>query len=175
MLSVSLFGSLLVELVGKADSEVIEIPPRSRALLAVLALGVGRSFTRTELLQIIWGESDRGGSSGSLNTALWRLRSAIERSTCKANEFIRSDHRGAIGLAENVVRLDVVEFQSLATPALGKSLELTDADDIARVTAALIDGLWLRAALSKDGPDPRSARQMVLDYYGTVGTDAAGT
>ncbi len=137
MLSVSLFGSLLVELVGKVDSEVIDIPPRSRALLAVLALGVGRSFTRTELLQIIWGESDRGGSSGSLNTALWRLRSAIERSTCKANEFIRSDHRGAIGLAENVVRLDVVEFQSLASPALGKSLELTDADDIERLNSAI--------------------------------------
>lgn len=39
-----------------------------------------------------------------------------------------------------------------------------DADDIARVTAALIDGLWLRAALSTQGPDPRDARRLVLDY-----------
>lgn len=39
-----------------------------------------------------------------------------------------------------------------------------DADDIARVTAALIDGLWLRAALSTQGPDPRDARRMVFDY-----------
>lgn len=39
-----------------------------------------------------------------------------------------------------------------------------DADDIARVTAALIDGLWLRAALSTQGPDSRDARRLVLDY-----------
>lgn len=39
-----------------------------------------------------------------------------------------------------------------------------DAVDMARTTAALIDGLWLRAALSSDGPDPRSARRLVLDY-----------
>ncbi|WP_368412681.1 transcriptional regulator BetI [Dongia sp.] len=39
-----------------------------------------------------------------------------------------------------------------------------DATDIARVTAALIDGLWLRAALSSTGPDPRDARRLVLDY-----------
>ena len=39
-----------------------------------------------------------------------------------------------------------------------------DADDIARVTAALIDGLWLRAALSAQGPDSPDARRMVLDY-----------
>lgn len=39
-----------------------------------------------------------------------------------------------------------------------------DADHIARVTSALIDGLWLRAALSAAGPDSRSARRLVLDY-----------
>ncbi|MBK8157574.1 MAG: transcriptional regulator BetI [Rhodospirillaceae bacterium] len=39
-----------------------------------------------------------------------------------------------------------------------------DATDIARVTAALIDGLWLRAALSSTGPDPQDARRLVLDY-----------
>jgi DNA-binding SARP family transcriptional activator len=150
MLSVSLFGSLLVELVGKADSEIVDIPPRSRALLAVLALGMGRSFTRSELLQIIWGDSDRGGSSGSLNTALWRLRSAIERSTHKANEFIRSDHRGAIGLVENVVWLDVVEFQSLTSPPLAKALEFMDANDISSLNSAV--GLY-RADLLVDNAE----------------------
>lgn len=39
-----------------------------------------------------------------------------------------------------------------------------DAVDMARVIAALIDGLWLRAALSSKGPDPRDARRLVLDY-----------
>jgi transcriptional repressor BetI len=39
-----------------------------------------------------------------------------------------------------------------------------DAEEIARVTEALIDGLWLRAALSTDGPDSARARRLVLDY-----------
>jgi transcriptional repressor BetI len=39
-----------------------------------------------------------------------------------------------------------------------------DAEEIARVTEALIDGLWLRAALSADGPDSLRARRLVLDY-----------
>ena len=39
-----------------------------------------------------------------------------------------------------------------------------DAEEIASVTEALIDGLWLRAALSADGPDSARARRLVLDY-----------
>ena len=39
-----------------------------------------------------------------------------------------------------------------------------DADEIASVTEALIDGLWLRAALSSDGPNPARAHRLVLDY-----------
>ena len=45
-----------------------------------------------------------------------------------------------------------------------KQMGRPDAVDIARVTAALIDGLWLRAALSANGPDSRQARRLVLDY-----------
>jgi transcriptional repressor BetI len=39
-----------------------------------------------------------------------------------------------------------------------------DAVEIARVTEALVDGLWLRAAVSKDGPDSARARRLVHDY-----------
>jgi TetR/AcrR family transcriptional repressor of bet genes len=39
-----------------------------------------------------------------------------------------------------------------------------DAREMARAISALIDGLWLRAALAAQGPDPESARQLVLDY-----------
>ena len=45
-----------------------------------------------------------------------------------------------------------------------KLMGRADADDMARVVAALIDGLWLRAALSSEGPDPRYARRIVFDY-----------
>jgi TetR/AcrR family transcriptional regulator, transcriptional repressor of bet genes len=45
-----------------------------------------------------------------------------------------------------------------------KQMGRPDAADIAGVTEALIDGLWLRAAVSPDGPDPIRARRLVLDY-----------
>jgi transcriptional repressor BetI len=45
-----------------------------------------------------------------------------------------------------------------------KGMGRQDAVEIARVTEALIDGLWLRAAVSKDGPDSARARCLVLDY-----------
>src|SRR3954468_1217835 len=45
-----------------------------------------------------------------------------------------------------------------------KLMERKDAEEIAQVTEALIDGLWLRAALAQDGPDCARARRLVLDY-----------
>jgi transcriptional repressor BetI len=48
-----------------------------------------------------------------------------------------------------------------------KSMGRKDAEEIAQVTEALIDGLWLRAALSADGPDSARARRLVLDYLNT--------
>jgi transcriptional repressor BetI len=42
-----------------------------------------------------------------------------------------------------------------------------DAEEVASVTEALIDGLWLRAALSSDGPNSARARRLVLDYLNT--------
>jgi transcriptional repressor BetI len=48
-----------------------------------------------------------------------------------------------------------------------KLLGRKDALEIASVTEALIDGLWLRAALAEDGPDTTRARRLVLDYLNT--------
>ncbi|TDQ77687.1 TetR family transcriptional regulator [Dongia mobilis] len=39
-----------------------------------------------------------------------------------------------------------------------------DGREMARAISALIDGLWLRAALSRSGPNSEAARRLVLDY-----------
>lgn len=39
-----------------------------------------------------------------------------------------------------------------------------DAHDMASAISALIDGLWLRAALASGGPNSRHARRLLLDY-----------
>lgn len=45
-----------------------------------------------------------------------------------------------------------------------KQMGRRDARDMAHAISALIDGLWLRAALATKGPDSRQARRLVLDY-----------
>jgi len=55
-----------------------------------------------------------------------------------------------------------------------KQMDRGDADEIASVVEALIDGLWLRAALSNKGPDPVRARRLVLDYLNARLGEALG-
>jgi transcriptional repressor BetI len=55
-----------------------------------------------------------------------------------------------------------------------KLMRRDDAEEIASVTEALIDGLWLRAALSNKGPDPLRARRLVLDYLNARLGDTLG-
>ena len=48
--------------------------------------------------------------------------------------------------------------------ALKAAIGPAEADRIAGVTACLIDGIWVRAALTEDAPDAEAAQAMVMDY-----------
>ncbi|HST44400.1 MAG TPA: BTAD domain-containing putative transcriptional regulator [Luteimonas sp.] len=128
MLKICLFGSLSIE-AGSASATAIA--GRSANLLAYLALGHGRSFSRSELLGNLWPDGGRSSaSSGSLNTALWRLRRLVEIPPYQHGELIVSDRCGAIGLrAQPGLWLDVEEFERCVAPGLDKPCErLSDAE-----------------------------------------------
>ena len=129
MFRIWLFGSMSVAL-GEGESDAIAIGGRCASLLAYLALGLGRSFSRTELLANVWPERSASTSTGSFNTALWRLRRMIERPPLKHGDLIVCDRRGAIGLKGPAgVWLDVDEFSRSISAGLTKPPErLSDAD-----------------------------------------------
>jgi DNA-binding SARP family transcriptional activator len=124
MLRIWLFGSLSIDF-GDSGDAAQAVAGRSASLLAYLALGHGRTFSRSELLSSLWPErGSSSGSSGSFNTALWRLRRLIERPPHRHGELIVSDRRGAIGLNSAAhVWLDVEEFDQLVAPGLSKPPE----------------------------------------------------
>lgn len=129
MFRIWLFGSISVAMDGECEPGVA-ITGRCASLLAYLALGQGRSFSRSELLASLWPERSSSTTAGSFNTALWRLRRMIERPPLKHGDLIVCDRRGAIGLNGPAgVWLDVNEFERLISPGLAKPPErLSDAD-----------------------------------------------
>ncbi|MCF7220881.1 AfsR/SARP family transcriptional regulator [Marilutibacter chinensis] len=140
MLRIRLFGSLSVA--SGDGGEGVAIAGRCANLLAYLALGHGRYFSRSELLANLWPERTASSTPGSFNTALWRLRRMVERPPLKQGDLIVSDRRGAIGLNGPAgVWLDVEEFERLISPGLAGAPErLSDAD---------IDGLRRGVAMYK--------------------------
>src|SRR3990167_3995963 len=129
MFRIWLFGSLSIGS-DEAGGQAVAIAGRSANLLAYLALGRGRYFSRSELLGSLWPEHASSSTAGSFNTALWRLRRLIERPPLKHGDLIVCDRRGAIGLNGPAgVWLDVDEFERLVAPGLAKAPEqLSDAD-----------------------------------------------
>ncbi|MCA1714582.1 MAG: winged helix-turn-helix domain-containing protein [Gammaproteobacteria bacterium] len=130
MLRISLFGSISIA-ADKDHCQAIPISGRCASLLAYLALGQGRSFSRSELLGTLWPEHSSSSTPGSFNTALWRLRRLIERPPFKHGDLIVSERGGAIGLTGPAgFWLDVDEFDRLIAPGLAKSPERLSDEDI---------------------------------------------
>lgn len=129
MLRIWLFGSLCVAN-DAAGERVTAVSGRCGSLLAYLALGRGRYFSRTELLGTLWPERMASMTAGSFNTALWRLRRMVECPPFQHGELIASDRRGAIGLnGSQEVWLDIEEFERRIASGLSRPIEqLGDAE-----------------------------------------------
>lgn len=131
MLHLSLFGHLCVaRLEGETRSQAVDISGRPGSLLAYLALGRGRFFSRSELMNTLWADQGDPISTGTFNTTLWRLRKALAQPPLARDDLVVCDRRGAVGLnTEDALQVDVDCFAQLVAPALAKPLEaLTDTD-----------------------------------------------
>lgn len=123
MLCIWLFGSLCIGN-DTSGAGATAVSGRCGSLLAYLALGRGRYFSRAELLGTLWPERSASMSAGSFNTALWRLRRVVQARPPGAGVLIASDRRGAIGLAGgDEVWLDVEEFERRIAPGLARPIE----------------------------------------------------
>ncbi len=137
MLRIWLFGSLCVA--NDATGErMTAVSGRCGSLLAYLALGRGRYFSRTELLGTLWPERMASMTAGSFNTALWRLRRLVECPPFQHGELIASDRRGAIGLnGSQEVWLDIEEFERSIASGLSRPIEQLGDADVADLRAGV--------------------------------------
>lgn len=68
---------------------------------------------------------------------------------------------------ERLARVQTIIIERLHSNlvhALRPFLPANEVQDVARSLDYLIDGIWLRAALTHQGPDPKAARRLILDY-----------
>lgn len=134
ILRINLFGALsflIGERAAPSDPSPIRVQGLPGSLLAYLALGHGRYYSRSELVTILWSERSEDLGTGKLNTALWRLRKLIEKPPFQFGQIIACDRRGAVGLhPEAAIELDIDIFARLVVPALSKPLERLSAEDI---------------------------------------------
>ncbi|GLS04451.1 hypothetical protein GCM10007860_15980 [Chitiniphilus shinanonensis] len=138
VLHLCLFGSLSIQ-VNDAAHSGIALSSRAASLLAFLALARGRFFSRSELAAVLWADKGEGVNAGTFNTALWRLRKAIERPPIAAGTLIGSDRRGGIGLLPDAaLTLDVEQFQQLTAPGLARPLDMLGEDEIAGLRAGVL-------------------------------------
>jgi DNA-binding SARP family transcriptional activator len=75
-LHMSFFGG--GQITGQDGAIELQLPPTSLSLFAFLVLNRQRSYRRSVLLGLFWGEYDEERARGCLNTTLWRLRSTLE-------------------------------------------------------------------------------------------------
>ena len=65
------------------SGEPIELSKKDYDLLVLLAENAGKAFTREELLEKVWGYDDYYGDIRTVDVAVNRLRSKIEKDTAK--------------------------------------------------------------------------------------------
>jgi DNA-binding SARP family transcriptional activator len=94
ILHVRLFGRVQVSHNNwKTEVNITRI---SQGLLAYLLLQRHRSHSRDELAALFWGEQSEDKARGCLNTALWRLRCALEPSGTPHETYLQGNHVGEV-------------------------------------------------------------------------------
>lgn len=137
-LSLRLFGVFCLDLEVDGVRRPVCLPPRSASLLSLLALAAGRRVHRSELVEAMWQEDARSGSSACLSTALWRLRKALTPWTMVHGDAILGDAQGGLRLREHAaLSVDALLFQQATAAALARPVDAMGADDLAALANAV--------------------------------------
>jgi DNA-binding SARP family transcriptional activator len=113
-------------------SVTLNLAPRVAELLAFLASGRGRFFSRADLATSLWGGEE--DSVARVNTTLWRLRRTLKQGLASAGDFLVTSSSGAVGLKESSpVAIDTLTFEKLVRPLVEKR-----ADEFDRVDAEVL-------------------------------------
>ena len=125
-------------------------------LLAYLVLERSRLHPREVLADLFWGEYDEARARSCLNTALWRLRKALEPEVTPNGRYLVTSHTGEVGFNLDCdCWLDVAAFEERAALALRAPVERADPaqvraleEGLALYTADLLEGVYEDWALT---------------------------
>lgn len=122
VLKVTLFGGMKVR-TNQARTN-LKLTRSSKLLLAYLLLERHRMHSRDALAGLFWGDYNQSRARRCLNTALWRLRQAIERGKKNQNAYLMVSHTGEVGFnQESDYWLDVAVFEECVNRVKLKPIE----------------------------------------------------
>jgi DNA-binding SARP family transcriptional activator len=103
-----------------------------QTLLAYLLIHRHRNHSREILADLLWGESVPGHARKCLNTALWRLRKAIEEDAgLPAETYLITTPQGELGInLQAPIWLDIADFEERLRPVLAKSFSSVTIEEI---------------------------------------------
>lgn len=119
ILQVELFGSVRVTHNNWLNE--VSITREIQALLAYLLLQRHRLHSREVLAGIFWGEQPQEKARGSLNTAIWKLKKALEPDGTPPGTYLKLSHPGEVGFnKESPHWLDMEVFEEKVNSILGQ-------------------------------------------------------
>ena len=136
ILKVTLFGGIRVT---HSDWQTeITITRESQALLAYLLLQRQRNHSREVLADLFWGEHSQQKARGSLNTALWKLKKALEPEGIPAGTYLKNSHAGEVGFnKDSQYWLDVEIFEGGINQILIRPFEAVEESQLADLNQVL--------------------------------------
>ena len=159
---------LVLTLLGGFDARPhggtpLVLPTRkAHALLAYLAMPIGRAHPREKLAALLWGDMPDAQARGNLRQALSRIQKAWARAAVPGMLF----HGDTVALDPSAVEVDVVIFERLLADRCPGALEQA----VQRYRGDLLDGLALpeRAFDEWLGTERERLRERAIDALGRL-------
>jgi DNA-binding SARP family transcriptional activator len=118
-----MFGGVQVMREDESGTVVLTRAPES--LLAYLLLGRRRKHARDVLAGMLWPDLSDERARAALNTALWRLRRALDPAAPEA--YVQTSRNGDVGInATSDYWLDVEAFERVVGTALARSADVLE-------------------------------------------------
>jgi len=136
ILQVGLFGGVRATHTNWVTE--IQLTRENQGLLAYLLLQRHKVHSREILADMFWGEHSPQKARGSLNTALWKLKKALEPEGIPAGTYLRNSHMGEVGFnKDSRYWLDVEVFEQGINQILNHPFEAVEEKDLTELNKVL--------------------------------------
>ncbi len=155
----------------------VKLTREIQALLAYLLLQRHKIHPREVLTDMFWGERNQERARASLNTALWKLKKALEPKGIPVGTYLKNTRQGGVAFnRDSQYWLDVEVFEDKVNRILGcpfQAAETSHAIDLEKALALykgdLLEGFYNDWALrERERMRAQYTRSLIylLEYYG---------